>query len=54
MVLQFFIAFQSVDELGGLVWVEDQRHIAKNYICSWFVLDASTIFVPGGFDISLQ
>ena len=53
MCLQFFIAYQSVDALGGLVWVEDQRRIVRNYLGSWFVLDALTIFVPGGFDLSL-
>ena len=35
------------------MWVEDQRLIAWNYLTSWFLLDASTIFVPGGFDLSL-
>ena len=53
MVLQFFIAFQQEDILGGHTWVEDQRLIARNYLSSWFILDASVIFVPGVFDLML-
>ena len=53
MVLQFFIAFQQEDILGGHTWVEDQRLIARNYVMSWFLLDASVIFIPGAFDLML-
>ena len=53
MVLQFFLAYQQIDAFGGLVWVLDQRKIARHYLGSWFALDASTIFVPGAFDLSL-
>ena len=53
MLLQFFIAYQQEDILGGFSWVEDQRLIAKNYITTWFSLDAAVIFVPGVFELML-
>ena len=53
MVLQFFLAFQAVDSYGGLIWITDQRKVARNYLYNWFVFDAATIFVPAYFDWSI-
>lgn len=53
MILQFFLAYQSVDTIGATVWVEDQRKIMIHYLTTWFVLDATTIFLPGTVDMTL-
>ena len=50
MLLHFFLAYQSIDHIGGLVWVLDQRKIAFHYLSTWCALDALTVFVPGIFD----
>ena len=54
MVLQFFVAYPTGNSYGGFVWVEDHKLIAINYLKTWFVLDAGTVFLPGGFDIYLS
>jgi len=51
MCLQFFVAFQSGNALGGYTWVLDQRHIVRHYLRTWFALDAATVFFPAGFDL---
>lgn len=51
MVLQFFVAYESRDERGGAVWIDSPKRIIRNYLRSWFALDAFTIFVPLGFDL---
>ena len=52
LILQFFLAYQATDQLGGLYWVDDQRVIIRNYLSSWFIVDAATVFVPFSLDIS--
>ena len=54
MILQFFVAYQSgggPHSHGAIRWVDNPKDIARHYLCSWFCLDAFTVFVPGGFDL---
>lgn len=53
MLLQFFIAYEELDDRGGKLWVDDHPRVIKHYVRTWFALDAATIFVPGGFDFYL-
>jgi hypothetical protein len=53
MLLNFFLAYQTVDSQGGTVWVADQRKVAAHYLRGFFFFDASTIFVPLSFDLSI-
>ena len=53
MIMQFFIAYQTGNSFAGRVWVEDHRKIVFHYLQSWFALDATTVFLPGGFDVYL-
>ena len=48
MCLQFFVAYQRGNEYGGWTWVTDHNMIMQHYLRSWFVVDAATVFVPGG------
>ena len=51
MFLQFFVAYQSGTTYGGWVWVGDHAKIIRHYVTGWFVVDAATVFIPGGFDV---
>ena len=51
LVLQFFVAYETRDDRGGSIWVEDHSLIIRHYLRSWFAVDSFTIFVPFGFDI---
>lgn len=35
MIVHFFLAYQALDAFGGLVWIVDQRKIAKHYVATW-------------------
>ena len=50
---QFFIAYQIGNVLAGETWIDDHRKVVRNYLCSWFPLDALTVFLPGTFDVFL-
>lgn len=51
LTLQFFLAYLEVDTYGGQSWVFDHWKIVRRYLTSWFPLDASTILLPGAFDL---
>ena len=51
MCLQFFVAYQSIDPRGVKLWVETHTAIIHHYLMTWFLLDATTIFVPLSFDL---
>ena len=51
MVLQFFVAYQTGNAFGARTWIYDHNRIIRHYLSSWFLLDASTVFVPGGLDL---
>ena len=53
MIAQFFIAYLTGNPFAGPVWVEDHRKIVLRYLTSWFALDATTVFLPGAFDLYL-
>ena len=53
MLLQFFLAYQGRDKIGGEVWIERHTDVVRNYLTSWFPLDASTIVIPAVFDFYL-
>ena len=53
MILQFFVAYQTGNAYGGWTWVEDHNKIMRHYLCSWFVIDATTVFLPLSFDLYL-
>ena len=53
MLLQFVLAYEKADARKGTLWVEDRQQITRNYLTTWFPLDASTIVVPCGFDLYL-
>ena len=53
LCLQFFVAFQTGNSFGGYHWVTDHKRIVRNYLAGWFIIDSTTIFVPGGFDLYL-
>lgn len=52
-VLQFFIVYQGVDDLGDVVWVQDQRKIILRYCGRSFLFDSTSLFIPCYFDIGL-
>ena len=52
-VLQFFIVYQGVDDLGDVVWVQDQRKIIIRYCGRSFLFDSTSLFIPCYFDIGL-
>ena len=53
MILQFFIAYEELDDRGATQFVVDHRRVITHYLTSWFALDAFTIFLPAGFDFYL-
>ena len=53
MIAQFFIAYLTGNPFAGPVWVEDHQRIIVRYLRTWFPLDATTVFLPGAFDIYL-
>ena len=53
MGLQFFVAYQTGNDYGGRTWVVSHKAIIRHYLTGWFALDASTVFVPCGFDLYL-
>ena len=53
LVVQFFVAYQTGSRFGGRVWVTERRRVQVHYLRTWFLSDAITVFVPGGFDLYL-
>lgn len=53
MGLQFFVAYQVGNDYAGYTWVTSHCDIVRHYLCSWFVFDATTVFLPGSFDLML-
>lgn len=51
--MQFFIAYAEGNDFAGRVWVEDHKKIIVHYLTTWFALDATTVFLPGSFDLYL-
>ena len=51
MGIQFVLAFEKQDARGLRQWVDDRRVICRNYLMTWFGLDAATLFVPAAFDL---
>jgi hypothetical protein len=51
MILQFFVAYQTVDARGVKLWVESHTPIVHHYVTTWFALDATTIFAPLTLDL---
>jgi len=43
MVLQFFVPFDVIAPHGGVERVYSKRHIARNYLKSWFIIDFVSI-----------
>ena len=54
MLLQFFVAYQTGNDFGGRTWVTSPSKVARHYLRGWFLLDAFTVIVPGGFDVYLS
>ena len=51
LILQFFIAYEALNDRGEFGFVNDHPKIVQRYLRSWFALDTFTIIVPASLDI---
>ena len=51
LILQFFIAYEALNDRGEFDFVNDHPKIVQRYLRSWFALDTFTIIVPASLDI---
>ena len=53
IILNFWIAYYTIDSQGEEVLVTDHALIISRYLRSWFFVDAFTVVVPSTFDLYL-
>ena len=51
LILQFFIAYEALNDRGEFDFVNGHPKIVQRYLRSWFALDTFTIIVPASLDI---